>query len=93
MTQSDKSAGTQDKDSVPVLASRIPELAELILDGDTGWLFDPENAGALAQALLRAASSPGDARALAARARTIYKDRFTVERMVAGYMHEYARAS
>jgi len=80
-------------DGVPVLASRIPELAELVEDGRTGWLFDPEDAGALAAVLSRAAVAPGPMRALAAHARATYHDRFTVERMVAGYLHEYERAS
>lgn len=80
-------------DGVPVLASRIPELAELVDEGRTGWLFEPDDAGALAAALSRAAESPDQLRALADAAQASYRDRFTVERMVANYMHEYARAS
>lgn len=80
-------------DGVPVLASRIPELAELIDDGRTGWLFDAEDAGALAGALAYAARAPGIARAVTARARASYEERFTIDRMVAGYMQEYQRAS
>ncbi len=80
-------------DGVPVVASRIPELAELVDDGRTGWLFDADDAAALAATLAEAARSPGLARAVAARARATYQDRFTVDRMVDGYMHEYARAS
>lgn len=80
-------------DGVPVLASRIPELAELVDEGRTGWLFEPDDAGALAAALSRAAQSPDQLRALADAAQASYRDRFTIERMVANYMHEYARAS
>lgn len=80
-------------DGIPVVASRIPELAELVEHGRTGWLFDAADAAALAATLTDAAGSPGQARAVAARARATYQDRFTVERMVDGYMHEYARAS
>ncbi|MGE0464112.1 MAG: glycosyltransferase family 4 protein [Vicinamibacterales bacterium] len=80
-------------DGVPVLASRLPELVELVEEGRTGWLFEPDDAGALAAALSRAAESPDSLLALADAARAIYRSRFTVEHMVAGYMHEYARAS
>lgn len=80
-------------DGVPVVANRIPELVELVEHGHTGWLFDTSDAAALAATLAEAARSPGQARAMAARARATYRHRFTVERMVDGYMHEYARAS
>jgi glycosyltransferase involved in cell wall biosynthesis len=80
-------------DAVPVLASRIPELVELIEDGDTGWLFEGENAADLATATARVAAAPDAARAIAARARKVYRQRFTIERMVTGYMQEYARVS
>lgn len=80
-------------DGVPVLASRIPELSELVEDGVTGWLFEPEDAADLAGAIARATRAPGAARAIAARGRAVYRHRFTIERMVAGYMQEYARVS
>jgi glycosyltransferase involved in cell wall biosynthesis len=80
-------------DGVPVLASRIPELEELIDDGRTGWLFDATDPRALASALSAACRLGGAARALAVRARAVYESRFTIERMVTGYMAEYARAA
>ena len=76
-----------------MLASRIPELAELIDDGVTGWLFDSGDPGALAAAILAASRLDGGARAVAERARAVYESRFTVEGMVNGYLEEYARAS
>ncbi|MDJ1370946.1 glycosyltransferase family 4 protein [Gulosibacter molinativorax] len=35
----------------PVVASRLPALEELVVDGETGLLFEAENAGALADTL------------------------------------------
>ncbi|HEY6508441.1 MAG TPA: glycosyltransferase family 4 protein [Vicinamibacterales bacterium] len=39
---------------VPVVASRIPALCELVQEGSTGWLFDPRDARSLIAALTRA---------------------------------------
>ncbi len=38
----------------PVIAPRLPGLAELIVDGENGLLFDPRAEGGLAAALARA---------------------------------------
>jgi len=80
-------------DGVPVIASAIPELAELVAHGRTGWLFAAEDHRALAAAMLHAAQGPEQARAIADHARACYRERFTVDRMVADYMAEYERAS
>ena len=79
-------------DQVPIVASRVPELAEFIDDGQTGWLFDPTEARALAETLtLARATAPHALRALCQRARVRYQSEFTIDRMVSGYMREYAR--
>ncbi len=43
---------------VPVLASRVDALSEVVIDGETGLLFEIGNAAALAEAIVRLA---GDA--------------------------------
>ena len=79
-------------DQVPVVASRVPELSEFIDDGQTGWLFDPTEPRALAETIaLARATAPHQLRALCQRARVRYQSEFTVDRMVSGYMREYAR--
>jgi glycosyltransferase involved in cell wall biosynthesis len=79
-------------DQVPVVASRVPELSEFIDDGRTGWLFDPTEPRALAETIgLAQATAPHQLRALCQRARVLYQSEFTVDRMVSGYMREYAR--
>jgi glycosyltransferase involved in cell wall biosynthesis len=44
---------------LPVVATRVGGLPEIVEDGANGWLVDPESPAALAQALVRAASDPG----------------------------------
>lgn len=81
------------REGLPVIVSDIPELAELVDDGVTGFLFDPHSPRALASAIWAAGRLTPAARArLAARVRRAYESRFTVAGMVAGYMHEYAAA-
>ncbi len=79
-------------DQVPVVASRVPELLEFVDDGQTGWLFDPAEPQALAETLTLAwSTAPHALRALCQRARVRYQSEFTIDRMVSGYMREYAR--
>ncbi|MGE0362197.1 MAG: glycosyltransferase family 4 protein [Vicinamibacterales bacterium] len=79
-------------DQVPVVASRVPELTEFIDEGQTGWLFDPADPKALAETLATARrAAPHAVRSLCQRARVLYQSEFTVDRMVSGYMREYAR--
>ncbi len=81
-------------DEVPVVAGRVPELTEFIDDGQTGWLFDPFDAKALAATIgLARSAEPQALRAVQQRARVRYQSEFTVDRMVTGYMREYARLS
>ena len=54
---------------VPVLASRVGGLPEIVEDGTNGWLVDPESPAALAQALISAASDPDRLRSLGLAAR------------------------
>lgn len=52
---------------VPVIASDATSLPEVV--GDGGWLLPPDDAAAWAEAMIRLASSEGDRRQLAERAR------------------------
>lgn len=79
-------------DGVPVVAGRVPELTEFIEDGQTGWIFDPSDPKALAETIrLARSAAPHSLQALRQRARVRYQSEFTVDRMVSGYMREYAR--
>jgi glycosyltransferase involved in cell wall biosynthesis len=47
---------------VPVVASRVSGIPEVVVDGETGWLVPPESPEALAGALEEVLSDPGEAR-------------------------------
>jgi D-inositol-3-phosphate glycosyltransferase len=52
---------------LPVLATDVFGAREMITDGESGWLFEPNDGGALVTALLRALDTPRDERAAMAR--------------------------
>ncbi len=81
------------RDGVPVMASRIPELAELVHDGDTGLLFDHDDPGNLAARMSDALRMTHEARdGQLVRARSRFEAAFTLQAMVLGYAAEYAHA-
>jgi glycosyltransferase involved in cell wall biosynthesis len=55
---------------LPVVASRVGGLPEIVADGETGLLVEPENPAALAEALSQLLRDPERRRAMAAAART-----------------------
>ncbi|HYN21250.1 MAG TPA: glycosyltransferase family 4 protein, partial [Thermoanaerobaculia bacterium] len=48
--------------SVPVVASRVSGIPEVVADGETGWLVPPEDPGSLAAALSEVLANPEEAR-------------------------------
>jgi hypothetical protein len=77
---------------VPIVASDIPALAELIDDGDNGLLFESENAEALANAIRRALTLPPPERqALLTAAKQRFERDYTIDRMVARHEEVYRR--
>lgn len=63
----------------PVIASRIGALAEIIDDGETGWLVSPGNPAELAAAIDQAAGDAAEAARRGAAARRTYLARYTAE--------------
>ena len=59
----------------PLVVSKTGGLAELVVDGFTGWTFPPGNAARLADAVTAALSDPRAARRMAAAARRVVVDR------------------
>lgn len=77
----------------PVIAARNGGLPETLVDGETGWLVPPDDAGALADALDKALSLSGEDRsALATRAMSHVATHFTNARMCELTFAVYASA-
>ena len=68
--------------ALPLVASRLSGIPELVRDGKTGLLVEPGDAEGLATALARIAMEPEMSAALGAAAREQIKDRFNLERNV-----------
>lgn len=77
---------------VPVVASRLGSLAELVENGETGVLVPPGDAGALAAALAAAWERPDAMAAMGARARRAYERRYTADEAHRTCMSIYAEA-
>lgn len=72
---------------VPVLATEVFGLPELVENGRNGWLCPPRDVGALAEGLDRAfASTPEERRSLGRRGRALIEERHSLQR----YGHEVA---
>jgi glycosyltransferase involved in cell wall biosynthesis len=65
---------------LPVIASRMGAMAELVEDGRTGLLFEPGNDEALADRLQWAMANPGLMRAMGRNARAVYEAAYSPER-------------
>ena len=67
---------------VPVVATAIPGVDEVITDGLTGLLASPNAPASLASAILRICANPEEGRALAAAAKERVQAEFSTDRMV-----------
>jgi glycosyltransferase involved in cell wall biosynthesis len=74
---------------LPVVASRVSSIPEIVADGETGVLVPPDDSAALAAALARVLDDPGRYGA-AGRARA--RAEFSVERMARRTVEVYERA-
>jgi glycosyltransferase involved in cell wall biosynthesis len=77
---------------LPVVASRVGGIPEVIRDGVDGVLVPPGDAPALVAAIRRLLADPEGARAMGARARARVCDRYTVSACVDGLLETYAKA-
>jgi glycosyltransferase involved in cell wall biosynthesis len=78
----------------PVVASRLGAQTETVLEGETGFLFEPGNQKAMAEAMTRALRLSVDERAaLVSAARARVEKHYTVDVMCASTLSVYARVS
>jgi glycosyltransferase involved in cell wall biosynthesis len=76
---------------VPVVASRVGSVPDLIDHGRNGLLIPPADAGGLCKAICYIIDNKEESRALAERARATVADRYSVDRMVEGYAGLFER--
>ncbi len=77
---------------LPVIASRMGAMVELVEEGRTGLLFEPGNADDLAQHLRWALEHPQQMRVMGQQAREIYETRYTPQRNLQLLLHIYESA-
>ena len=73
----------------PIVATRVSSIPEIVLDGETGVLVPPDDAGALADAAIRVLDDPGS---LGAAGRTRALERFSANEMARKTAEVYAEA-
>ncbi len=78
---------------VPVIASRVGGLAEVLRQEQTGLLVEVGDAAGLADALARLAGDPELGRRLGEAAAREQRERYTLARMVDDYLEVYAAAA
>ncbi|HEX9669350.1 MAG TPA: glycosyltransferase family 4 protein [Thermoanaerobaculia bacterium] len=71
---------------VPVVASRVSGIPEVVVDGETGWLVPPEDPEALAAALGEALAQPEEARRRGEAGRRRLDERFRPRHAAAAWL-------
>jgi len=66
----------------PVVATAVGGTTELVIDGDTGFLAPPADAGALARRILDALRNPDRSARMAAQGRRRVLSQFGMRRMI-----------
>lgn len=77
---------------LPVLASRIGSLEELIEEGRTGRLFTPDDADDIRRAVETVRSNPSELAAMSGAARALYEARYSAEANLAQLIAIYEAA-
>lgn len=77
---------------IPVVATRVSGIPELVRDGDTGLLIEPDNPEALAAALARLLTDRPLARRLAAAGRELVRSEFNSEHSAARLLELFREA-
>jgi glycosyltransferase involved in cell wall biosynthesis len=73
----------------PIVASTVPAIKEILVNGDSAWLCRPNDPQDAARCMLRALENPEQSRGQAARARALAQTMFSLPRMRAGYRRVY----
>jgi len=76
---------------IPVVASRIFGIPELVIDGETGILVEPGESAIFAKAIGSLASDSATYNKMTERSKNLFEDRFTIERSVARTQEIYEK--
>jgi glycosyltransferase involved in cell wall biosynthesis len=74
----------------PIVASRLPDLAEIVVDGETGFLVEPNDKADLARRTRLLLDDPPQRQGMGAAGRQRVNERFTVDRLVTASARRYA---
>lgn len=74
---------------IPIIASRVGGLVEVIQDGNTGLLISPQDPKALAEAICRLHAEPGVCFQLGDQARRLQQAKYSLEAMAERYLEIY----
>jgi glycosyltransferase involved in cell wall biosynthesis len=77
---------------LPIIASRIGGLAEVVSDGHTGWLVSPGDPDELSSAVSRIFSRPEELQAMRLRARSEFERKYTADANYARLLDIYEAA-
>jgi glycosyltransferase involved in cell wall biosynthesis len=78
--------------SLPVVAPRTAAMAELVHDGENGWLYEPGGVEDLVARVRRVLDSPAEREAVATRARRLADQEYTADRMTSRMLDLYRAA-
>jgi glycosyltransferase involved in cell wall biosynthesis len=78
---------------VPIVATRVGGIPEIVQDGLNGLLIEPDDRAGLANAINRMLSNPAEMRSMGAAGRTVAIEKFSVARMIEGNMRVYDRVA
>jgi glycosyltransferase involved in cell wall biosynthesis len=74
----------------PVVASHLPDLAEIVRDGETGFLVEPNNKAALARQTRLLLDDPPRRRRMGEAGQQHVREHFSLERLVGACAQRYA---
>jgi glycosyltransferase involved in cell wall biosynthesis len=76
---------------VPVVATDVGGIPEAVIDGETGFLIAPRDAGAVANAVARILEAPILAQRMRQAALARFEQRFTMQSMLDSHRELYVR--
>lgn len=77
--------------SVPVVASRLAGIPEVVIDGRTGWLTEPGDVHGLARAVERLWSDPATCREMGNEGRRLMEKKFNKAQQFDAFLDHFAR--